>query len=364
MVPYYYPRSIERVTIGLLDVFNDIKINRFDDSGDVVKIIDVPIITHNYKNLSEFIINTSKVKESRHQVPIMGLRINGITRDADRITQQKFVRNVYDKDRDKYLHDRRPSNWVINYTLSVFTENIEDFMQLIENIVTYFDPTLTVAIKEFEKVNIERDIIVNMASASLEIADEVAREEYQSYTMDIPLEAHAVFYPPLYASGIITEIKQNISDRGTNISTIDNKGLYPMTIDQYQKQLNEIVEEGRKTNSIVVSKILENSDSTYKLYVGTVLDSSTLLVTVPANASIVYAEILILESYGSYTTTFSIGTESNNELVMKTSENSPYFVAKYGYSFNMKMVDDTNIYLYYNRSNATTGSAIITLSWN
>jgi hypothetical protein len=201
------------------------------------KIIDVPIITHNYKNLSEFIINTSKVKESRHQVPIMGLRINGITRDADRITQQKFVRNVYDKDRDKYLHDRRPSNWVINYTLSVFTENIEDFMQLIENIVTYFDPTLTVAIKEFEKVNIERDIIVNMASASLEIADEVAREEYQSYTMDIPLEAHAVFYPPLYASGIITEIKQNISDRGTNISTIDNKGLYPMTIDQYQKQL-------------------------------------------------------------------------------------------------------------------------------
>lgn len=363
MTPYYYPRVIERVSTALIDVFNDIKINRFNEDGTIDKIIDVPITHHYNKNFAEFIINTSKVKESRHQVPIMGLRFTGLSRDTSRITQQKFIRNTFDTDRQQYIRDRRPSPWNINFTLSIYCENIIDYLQLIENIITYFDPTLTLSIKEFEKVNIERDIIVTLSDPTLELNDEVNREEHQSYSIDLNLKAASVMYPPMSMAGVIKQINQNVAIDNRVIGSVQNDGISPMTIADYNKAINEIVEEGNIPNSVNVSKIIEQGENYYKLLLSTDSDSIVPLISVPGGSTMVYAEVLITERFNSFQTKISIGDASNQGSIMKFDENNPYFVAKYAITFDKKLNAETAFNIYYNRASATEGTAIITIAW-
>ena len=492
MVPYYYPRVIERINTALIDVFNDVQINRFNEDGTISKIIDVPIIPHYSKNFAEYIINTNRVKESRYQTPIMGLRITGLNRDAARITQQKYIRKIYNEANGQYLRDRRPSPWKIGFTLSIYTENLEDFSQLIENIITYFDPTLTLSIKEFEKVNIERDIIVTLNDPNLEMNDEVDREDHQSYSIDLPLTASCVFYPPLSTAAVVKFISTNVNTIeagnsnnllstvslghgwsgnvntgfahtvGNNtalgqlvscivgntysisilitsytsgsiicsvggftsdnisstynktfiasannslrilpsldfdgtvivslsegirkinpVSTIQNNGT-DMSIGEYNTLMPRLLTDApqayattqsAKQQSVDISSLDESvivSDITrlYEDYATTIVkyDSSAVIPIYLAkkNETIVYVELIVGDSFNSPNTTISIGSDANPELIMKASENSPYYSTKYAISFEYILPADTQINLYYHSSNSTKGEAQLTLAW-
>lgn len=363
MVPYYYPRVIERVSTAILDIFNDVQINRFDEDNNVVKIIDVPLIYHYNKNFAEFIMNTSRNKESRHTTPIMGLRWTGITRDPERTTQQKRIRSVFDADKGTYLRDRRPSAWKLNFMLTIYTENMIDFTQLIENIITYFDPTLTVSIKEFEKVNIERDIIVTLNEPQLTIEDEVDRDLPQTYSIDLPLTAAVVLYPPVSNAEIIKFIRQNIAIDNRVVGQVQNDGVYPSTVEEYKKQINELVDEGNIPNSVNVSRIITSSENYFKILINVNSSSVIPLRTIYGGSTLVYVEIQVVERFNSFNTSISIGDEDNNQSIMKIDENSPYFVAKYASTFEMDVNKDTDLNVYYNRSNATEGYAVVTIAW-
>ena len=363
MVPYYYPRVTERVSTALLDMFNDIQINRFNEDGTLDKIIDVPIVYHGNKNFTEFLMNTSRVKESRHPTPIMGLRLSSYNRDEARITQQKYIRTVFDNDTKKYYRDRRPSAWIIGFTLSIYTENLIDFTQLIESIVTYFDPTLTLAIKEFEGVNIERDIIVSLDSTSIDMNDEVDREDKQTFTVDLTLSASCVLYPPVSVSSIITKIKQNMSMKGRNFAQIQNEGVEPMTISDYNRVINETVELGKYPDSIVVGRIISKTDNEMSMLVNVQDDPIIPLTIIPGGSVLLYVSIQVTERFNSFKTTMSIGTDENNSSVMSTSDNSPSFIAKYAQSMELPINSDTSLNVYYNRSNATEGIAVVTIAW-
>lgn len=346
-------------------MFNDVKINRFAEDGTLDKVIDVPIISHYNKNFAQFIRNTSRVKESQFQIPVMGLRITGLNRDTPRTTQQNYIRKVYDKDSDQYLRDRRPSTWKLSFTLGVYTENLIDFSQIIENIVTYFDPTLTVSIKEFEKVNIERDIIVTLEDGvPFDFEDEVDRQQIQSYSTELKITAAVVLYPPISAASIIKHINKNILVDNRVVGTVKDDGYHPANINDYNKQLGEIVEIGNLPDSYTVNKIIESNSNYIKIEINQSSNIKELLANVPGGSTIVYVEIIVHEMFNSLNSTISIGTEYNNEKYMKINENNLYFAAKYAISFENKIYTDEEINVYFNRGSATNGTAFVTVAWN
>lgn len=364
MVPYYYPRVFERVAIAIVDVFNDVKINRYAEDGSVEKVIDVPVIHHYSKNFAQFIRNTNRVKESTHQTPILGLGLKGMQRDAARTTQQNYIRKVYDKDRDLFLRDRRPSAWKLTYSLSIYTENLIDFTQIIENIVTYFDPTLTVSIKEFENVNIERDLIVTLSDVALSLDDEVDREALQSYSAELNLTVAVVLYPPVSGAAIIKHIQQNIIERNKTIGQIKDDGVVPGNISEYNKAMGEIVTPGSINPSYVVNS-LDGSDDTYnRMKIDQASPSQVLLANLNGGQKLVYVEVLIAERFNSFNTTISIGTDSDPEKYLKNSENNPYFTAKYAISFERPVYAPEAVKIFFNRASATEGTAYVTLAWN
>lgn len=351
--------------MAVIDAFNDIKINRFYEDNTLEKVIDVPIVSHYNKNFAQFIRNTSRVKESLHQIPIMGLRITGMSRDTARVTQQNYIRTVYDRDRDRNLRDRRPSTWKLSFSLSLYAENLVDFSQMVENVITYFDPTITLAIKEFESVNIERDIILTLEDGvSFNFEDEVNREEIQSYSTDLKLTATVVMYPPISTSAIIKHIRKTIIADGDTVGQVQDDGFHPADINAYNKQMGEIVEVGSLPESYTVNRIVEASDNYIKVEVNPVSDNKTLLKIVPGGSTIVYVEVLVRERFNSLNATLSIGTEANPSKYMTTGENNLYFAARYAISLTTKVNDDEPVYIFLTKGSSTEGSAFVSVAWN
>ena len=56
MRPFYYVRTIEKILIGLIDMFNNMYVNKYDDMNRTTysRSVKIPIITHNNANFTNF----------------------------------------------------------------------------------------------------------------------------------------------------------------------------------------------------------------------------------------------------------------------------------------------------------------------
>lgn len=365
MRPFYHPRIFERVNIALLDMFNSIELNRYDADFNVEKIIRVPIVFYYDKSIAEFVMNTTSTKkESKHSAPILGLRLNSMAPNQSSKTQINRVRKIYDSASATYTLDVAPAPWVLNYSLSLYAEKAQDFFQLIEQIVPYYNGQLSLRIKEFEFNNIERDIPVNLTNVDLQFA-EGEREKHNSMTAIFSFSVKVDFYQPPMIADVIKQIEMNINVDGSPSTKITNVGIKNMNIEDYNKALNEIVEVGKIPHSIVVSKAEPKSDSEYSVVLTANRDnqSSYSFITLPAGKIITYVEVFVTEKFNDLNATLSVGTTLSPNLIMSTTDNNLYVNTLYSMMTNVRLQTNTDIMIFYNQGDSTTGVAEIRIKY-
>jgi len=162
MRPFYYIRTQEKVEIALLDMFNNLIVNKYENLSrtDVARIIHVPIVTHYDKNFANWYRNRDHKKRPL-PLPIGGLRYVGKTKNDANRTQTTYARNIFSRATDRWLHDIQPTPYYLNYELEFLMDNKSDFGQITENIVPYFNTFRTLRIREWDFApDIERKIPV------------------------------------------------------------------------------------------------------------------------------------------------------------------------------------------------------------
>jgi hypothetical protein len=268
MIYYYYPRTIENVTVALTDMFNDMKVYKYTSAGTSAEVYDVPITfgpvekehlqrieDHEYIS-SAFDVSGYTQVESYGQrywisTPRIALVMNGIAYNAERAYgvnewREWFSETLVDGvNPDIVLKDYAPTPYDINFTLYIMTDSMDYFAQIMENILPYFNPALYLRVKEFSFLNIERDLKVIMNGVtpdfiSPEISDDDRR--YINGTLDLTVEAW--MYRPFEYSKIIKIIKSQyfVVDASSNaisamsatsVSSSDFNGLV-ISADTYE----------------------------------------------------------------------------------------------------------------------------------
>jgi len=232
MINYYYPRTTKNVTVALMDMFNDLKVYKYDSDGVSAQEYDVPlsfgpvekehlqrIEDHEYI-ASATGDNGYKQAEAYGQrywisTPRVALSMNGIAYNSERAYgvnewREWFAETlaVSGANIDEILRDYQPSPWDINYTLYIMTDSMDYFSQILENILPYFNPALFLRVKEFSFLNIERDLRVTMPGVTSEfISPEMSDDDRRlvNGTMDLTVEAWQ--FRPFERSKIIKVIK-------------------------------------------------------------------------------------------------------------------------------------------------------------
>ena len=164
---HFYHESLRKVVVAFGTIFNNITIHRTDSSGNVIQSLKVPLA---YSPKEKFLTRLEQQpnldnREFSVTLPRMGFEIAGISYDPSRKLQKlgkfKAVKSSSSSIMD-YQYNPVPYN--ISFNLFSFTATAEGGLQIIEQILPYFQPDYTVTINAIPSMGIKRDVPIILNS--------------------------------------------------------------------------------------------------------------------------------------------------------------------------------------------------------
>jgi len=165
MFEYFYNEIFRSVIIGFGSLFNGIQIKHKDDSDDTVSVIKVPLA---YGPTQKFLARLKQSPDLNAPVqltlPRMSFEFTNLTYDSARKSTQ--TQQMVIKSEKTYL----PVPYNMTITLSVYTKLNDDMLQIVEQIVPYFQPGYTLPIKFLG--NFKEVINVPVVLDNIDMSDE------------------------------------------------------------------------------------------------------------------------------------------------------------------------------------------------
>src|SRR6056300_191103 len=210
---YFYHESLRKVVVAFGTIFNNITIHRTDSSGNVVQSLKVPLA---YSPKEKFLTRLEQQpnldnREFSITLPRMGFEIAGISYDASRKLQKlgkfKAVKSSATNIMD-YQYNPVPYN--ISFNLFSFTATAEGGLQIIEQILPYFQPDYTVTINAIPSMGIKRDVPIILNSVSYDDTYDGSYTTRRAVNYTLNFTAKTYLYGPVYSQRVIKESQSDM----------------------------------------------------------------------------------------------------------------------------------------------------------
>jgi hypothetical protein len=223
---YFYHQRIRKAVATFGAMFNDIYVLRKDASGGIINTQKVPL---SYGPRSKFLDRIREVPDLEERrvaikLPRMSFEIMNISYDPARqlpkanVTARAPVAGTV-LSRSK-IEVGVP--YMISFQLSVFAKMQDDALQVVEQVIPYFNPQYTLSIKPFDDIDtIKEDVPIILTGVTMndDYEGEVASRRTIVYTMDFDM--HITFHGPVTSSGIIRTAITDILDINAGLNDSD-----------------------------------------------------------------------------------------------------------------------------------------------
>lgn len=170
MFEYFYNEILRKTVIGFGSLFNEISIKKFDNSGNVTSVTKVPLA---YGPTQKFLARLEQQpdlnKPVQMSLPRMSFELVGISYDSSRkvTTTQTFLSKNIDDGKD-IRKNYMPVPYNVRFELSIMTKFNDDMLQIIEQILPYFQPQYNLTVNLIEQIGEKRDVPVLLDSVSMQ----------------------------------------------------------------------------------------------------------------------------------------------------------------------------------------------------
>lgn len=165
---YFYHEIIKKTVIGFGTLFNEIHIRHSNSSGDGISDIKVPLA---YGPMQKFLARLEQQPELNQPVqivlPRMSFEMTSIRYDSGRktgITQTFKASDSSDNDKIKKVYMPVPYN--IGFELNILTKFNDEVLQIVEQILPFFQPSFTVTVDMTDVINEKKDVPIVLDSVS------------------------------------------------------------------------------------------------------------------------------------------------------------------------------------------------------
>ena len=170
MFEYFYHEILRRTVISFGSLFNNITIKHKNNSDQIVSSIKVPLA---YGPTQKFLarINQSPDLNKPVQItlPRMSFEFTGLTYDASRksTTTQYFIAKSAE-DGTEVKKSYLPVPYNMQFELSIMSKLNDDALQIVEQILPYFQPAYTMTVELVDLINEKRDIPVVLENITMQ----------------------------------------------------------------------------------------------------------------------------------------------------------------------------------------------------
>ena len=224
----FYHETLRKCIIGFGTLFNDIHITRKDSSGNTIQSMKVPLAYGaKQKFLTRLREDPSLTKTVAITLPRIGFEIGQIaydsTRKLNKIQKVKKAGSAGNKVDTQYM----PVPYNIDFELYVMSKNSDDALQIVEQILPYFQPDYTITINDIVQMSSKRDVPIVLTGISYEdnYAGDWAERRAIIYTMSFTAKCY--LYGPVISGQVITKVQV---DQYTDSSTAAPKREQRLTV--------------------------------------------------------------------------------------------------------------------------------------
>lgn len=159
MATFFQFGTTRKYILAMLNLFNNIKTQRVIDGALYEN--KVPVIWGSKERLVSF-EERNNVSGIRVRLPKMALTLDGIeydsTRKINRLSKDHFI---FDKIN---VAQFPPVPYKFSFTLHMMTKNLDDYFQIIEQILPYFNPVRNVNVYEYPDQEESTSIMVSITN--------------------------------------------------------------------------------------------------------------------------------------------------------------------------------------------------------
>ena len=231
---HFYHKKIRNTVIAFGTIFNNVNIKRLDSSGNPLQNIKVPL---SYSPKEKFLARldaqqdlTGDDSKVAITLPRMSFEITGYSYDATRKLNknQKITKVTTNADTTKLNNQYMPVPYNVNFSLNVYTANSDDGLQIIEQILPFFQPDYTVTMIEDRTMDTKRDIPFILNSVDYEDSYTGSLTSMRRIIYTLSFTAKVYLYGPISTSAIIKKVSADLySDTGSNSPRVERVTVQP-----------------------------------------------------------------------------------------------------------------------------------------
>lgn len=226
----FYWGTVRKGIVAFGNLFNNIHIDRRDNSGAVVQTLKVPLA---YAPRDKFIARIQAQPQSFEQsfqtyLPRMGFEMISLQYDPNRrvslVQQNRAVNSTTTTLNAQYA----PTPYNMGITLYIYSKNQDDGLQIIEQILPYFNPDYNLTLNAIPALGIKNDLPIILDSINYQDDYEEGFTQRRAIIWTLEFTMKLNFFGPINKQGIIrTSIANTFND--TELSQRINQ--YNVTVD-------------------------------------------------------------------------------------------------------------------------------------
>ena len=214
---HFYHATMRKSVAVFGTLFNNMNVIRKDGSGGILSQIKVPLA---YGPKQKFLARLDQeagfdaplaIKLPRMAFEITSLEID----DTQKLQKKNKIVETHASDITKRKTISHYTSYNIGMSLYILTKNQDDGLQLVEQILPYFQPDYTVTIKPVDNFDLKQDVPIVLDSVSIDDQYEGEFTERRVLTYQLDFTMKMKFYGPTADVGLIREINVDIEKFGT-----------------------------------------------------------------------------------------------------------------------------------------------------
>ena len=231
---HFYHKKIRNTVIAFGTIFNNVNIKRLDSSGNPIQNIKVPL---SYSPKEKFLARldaqqdlTGDDSKVAITLPRMSFEVTGYSYDGSRKLNknQKITKVTTNADTTKMNSQYMPVPYDVNFGLSVYVANSDDGLQIIEQILPYFQPDYTVTMIESSTMDTKRDIPIVLNSVDYEDSYTGSLTSSRRIIYTLSFTAKIYLFGPISTSAVIKTVSADLySDTGSNAPRVERVTVTP-----------------------------------------------------------------------------------------------------------------------------------------
>ena len=231
---YFYHEILRKTVIGFGTLFNNIHIRHKTDGGGNFSVMKVPLA---YGPMQKFLARIQQQpdldRETAISLPRISFEMGGIQYDSSRKTglAQTFLTKSGTNAKKVYM----PVPYNVGFELSIMSKLSDDALQILEQIIPYFQPSFNITVNLVESIGEKKDIPIVLESVNYSDSYEGSFDSRRILIYTLAFTAKTYLFGPVADSpeGLIKKVDV---DYYTNTNTVTAKRNVRYSVTPQAKQ--------------------------------------------------------------------------------------------------------------------------------